>query len=340
MVFATCVSVFAFVILCCEFAGSIASYLRVIDIPDGVRKLHIAPTPLVGGIALMPPLAIYALVEAVAMNDYRTQTFVALALVGLGAMLLGLIDDRAGVRVAVRLLISSCLCIVAIMIEPQMIISKINFFGPDLTIVLGVLAIPFTLICTIGLLNAVNMADGKNGLVISLSLVWVACMMPYAPEFLRFYMVLLICALSVILFYNWQNKLFLGDSGSYSIGFVLSLLAIYIYNHADERLSAMVVGLWFLIPVIDCLRLIADRLRKGRLPWAADANHLHHRLAACWQWPGCVLIYVAMAAFPSIGASLWPDAAPLFLVLGLAAYAWVMIKTRRRYRIGSIVEQY
>lgn len=308
----------AWVICCCALAGRLGARLGVIDRPDGSRKMHAAPMPLIGGLALMPPVAAYALLQT-SLADDPAPVLLALAVAGLGAMVMGFLDDRRGLGVSDRLLISCGLCIVAIAIESKMLLTTLEL-GPRHVLLLGPAAWPMTILCLVGLQSAINMADGQDGLVSSLSIVLVLCMFFYAPSVLRGYLLMLLLGLIIILYYNCRGKLFLGDAGSLSLGLVLGLLAIYLYRHESSQLPLLTVLLLFFIPVVDCLRLMVERIRARRTPWSADCDHLHHRLARAWPWPKCVFIYLGIAAVPPLLASIWPVAALPLVAITLLLY--------------------
>jgi UDP-GlcNAc:undecaprenyl-phosphate GlcNAc-1-phosphate transferase len=317
----------ASVLACCSFADRLGQVLGVIDHPDGVRKHHARPTPLVGGIALMVPLLWVAASEAFRLPG-RDHLFLALGTAGIGFMILGLYDDRRHVQPAARLLVSTALCASLLMIEPGLIVERLDLgFG---VWTLGVLAVPFTLLCLVGLQNAINMADGMNGLVIGMSIFWTLCLLLYAPPHLFPYLSFLLFGLFILLPYNLMGYLFLGDAGSYALGVGIGLLMIYVHNYAGAELPTLTVVLWLLIPVLDCLRVMLSRLLAAVSPLTGDRNHLHHRLSRHWPWPVSVMIYLALATLPGLVAALWPSTAETMLVLSALAYTSVIWFTRSR----------
>ncbi len=184
------------------------------------------------------------------------------------------------------------------------------------------------MLCLVGLQNAINMADGLNGLVIGLSIFWTICLLLYAPPALTFYLSLLLMGLLILLAYNLGGRLFLGDAGSYSLGISIGLLMLYVYHQAGGRLPMLTVMLWLLVPVLDCLRVMLTRILANRSPVAADTNHLHHRLARCWRWPVSVLVYLALATLPGLIAALWLEQTVVMLLATLAGYSGVIWVTR------------
>jgi UDP-GlcNAc:undecaprenyl-phosphate/decaprenyl-phosphate GlcNAc-1-phosphate transferase len=313
---------------CCSFADRLGRVLGVIDHPDGVRKHHARPTPLVGGIALMVPLLWIALDEALGSRPGGGTLFVVLALATIGFMALGWLDDRHHLPPLARLVISTSLCALVLALEPGLQLTALDL--GSLWLPLGLFALPFTVLCLVGLQNALNMADGLNGLVIGLAIFWTSCLLLYAPEPLMTFLSFLLLGLFILLPYNLMGYLFLGDAGSYSLGVVIGLLMISVQDAAGGALPMATVALWLLIPVLDCLRVMAERLIKNRSPLAADRNHLHHRLSRHWPWPASVLVYLALACGPGLIAALWPPITGVLLVVALGGYVGVLWVTCRR----------
>jgi UDP-GlcNAc:undecaprenyl-phosphate GlcNAc-1-phosphate transferase len=316
------ISVFA----CCSLAWPVGHLLGVIDHPDGGRKSHARPTPMVGGIALMIPLLLVGVAEAT-LHYPALEIFPSLVVVGSGFLLLGWYDDRHHVPPGVRLLISTALFGAVILLQPGLTLAELNFGGP-IEIALWIFAFPFTLLCLVGLQNAINMADGMNGLLIGLSMFWTACLFAYAPEELRLFLTLMLLGLTILLVYNVAGRLFLGDSGSYAIGGIIGILMIYCYHRAGGGLPVLTVVLWLLVPVIDCLRVMATRVLQKRSPLEPDKNHLHHRLARRWQWPLCLAIYLTVVVVPGAIGAHSPDSSLAMIGLSLTGYGALLLLTQ------------
>jgi len=130
----------------------------------------------------------------------------------------------------------------------------------------------------------------------------------------------------------------LGDSGAYALSVLLALLAIYSYRTDFTAFPADMVALWFLIPVIDCLRLILIRALGGRSPMRADRNHLHHRLQRLAPWPGSLVVYLAMVGVPGGLSLASPPHTPLLALAALTVYGLVLGLTYRAVRNASGTE--
>jgi UDP-GlcNAc:undecaprenyl-phosphate GlcNAc-1-phosphate transferase len=301
--------------------------LGVIDYPDGGRKSHARPTPLVGGIALMVPLLLVALAESLWYGRGES-IFVILAIAGLGFLLLGWYDDRDHVPPGARLVISASLCGALVLLQPGLILTEIEL-APNLVVQLGLVAVPFTIICLVGLQNSINMADGMNGLLIGLALFWTVCLMLYAPDHLQLYLRFMLLGLIILLPYNLRDTLFLGDAGSYSIGATIGILMIYCHNQSNGQLPMLTVALWLFVPVADCLRVMVTRLLTERSPMMGDKNHLHHRLKRRWDATQSLLIYLGLAGVPALAAAVWPMLTELLLSVVGAGYGGLLWLTRR-----------
>ncbi|MGH6897228.1 MAG: MraY family glycosyltransferase [Geminicoccaceae bacterium] len=314
------------VVAFCSLAGPVGRLLGVIDYPDGGRKSHARPTPMVGGIALMVPLLLVALVESIGHRG-DGDIFNSLLLVGGGFLVLGWYDDRHHIQPAVRLLVSTAVFGAVILLQPDLALTALDF---GVVVPLWVLAFPFTILCLVGLQNAINMVDGMNGLLIGLSMFWTACLLIYAPDDLRPYLTLMLLGLTILLLYNVAGALFLGDAGSYTIGGTIGILMIYSYERANGALPMLTVVLWLLVPVADCLRVMATRALQARSPLGADKNHLHHRLARQWPWPICLVIYLSIVIVPGLSGALWPNLSLAMIVLTLSCYGGLLVLTQGR----------
>jgi len=313
----------------CIFAAPLARFLGVVDQPDGKRKLHMRGTPLMGGVAIVVPFVI-ALAIFSATSDFRP-FLIAVAATTSAVLTLGLIDDRRHIRPLFRLFASLLICFAVVLAVPSIIVTFFHFSFLDAPVFLGgIWAMNFTVLCLVGLQNAINMADGKNGLVIGSSLIWVLLLLAYAPVHLQPVLLVLVVGLAVTLCFNLTGRLFLGDSGSYALSIAIGVLTVYVYQVNFATLHADVVALWFMLPVVDCLRLMATRMMQGRSPFSPDLNHLHHMLLSLMAWRWALATYLSLVGVPAVLALLMPQWTLLWSAAAFSIYSLIVATQGRR----------
>lgn len=292
-------------LLVCATAKPLCQALRLLDHPSE-RKRHREPTPLAGGlvilIAIVPLLTLAMLTGRMPLPRHVASIFISVVT---AVTAIGLSDDRHGHSAWKRFLLVIALFAAAAVVEPIFLVRLLHFEHPgfELGLLFPPLAIVFTSFCLAGLVNAVNMADGKNGLVIGLCLGWLALLSTRAPAELELPIVLLMGALLVLLVFNLQGKLFLGDGGAYGFSAAIGLLVIAIYNspgsHPVRAISAEEVLVLFAVPIGDMFRLMFVRWRRGTSPAEPGRDHLHHRLLDLFGWPGGLFAYWVLALVPA-----------------------------------------
>ncbi len=324
----------------CLAARPLGHMLKVLDVPRrSGRKTHRRVTPLVGGLAIMLPFILLACVETALFGG---SLYFGLLLLAVAFLALGFVDDRGHLAPSLRLAVAICAGALAVTIVPELQLTNLTFVfggvGPMPALVGGA----FSVLCLVALQNAVNMADGKNGLVIGLSLIWIGALAVYASAQLTPILVVLATGLAITMVFNLRGKLFLGDAGSYALSIVIGALAIYSYNTrgalaGTPGLTADEVVLWFLIPVLDCGRLIVSRSVQGRSPFAADRNHLHHLLIQKMSSKQALICYFSLVGLPIIVSVFDQNLTPTLLA-GEAMVYWSAVwflSPRRETRNGT-----
>jgi UDP-GlcNAc:undecaprenyl-phosphate GlcNAc-1-phosphate transferase len=317
----------------CGFGPAIGRRLGVMDSPDGQRKLHSEPTPLVAGIAVMMPPIVVGLVQA--QVSVWHPLYLATALVSAFFVILGYLDDRRHIRAILRLAISAVAVGAVVWMVPGLAVTVLSFSFDEVVppIILGPwVGLLFSVLCLVGLQNAANMADGKNGLFIGISLIWTLLMFAYAPDHIHPLLIVLTITLGVSLVFNLSGKVFLGDAGTYGLSVILGLIALYSYNVGFATFPADAVALLFLIPVVDTLRLIVARGIKGRSPFSPDREHFHHVLLALVPWHWALTIYLALVGVPSLIARYNIEWTGGLAVATLTVYA--LIISQKFHRVG------
>jgi UDP-GlcNAc:undecaprenyl-phosphate GlcNAc-1-phosphate transferase len=313
-------------------ATPIARRLDLFDYPDGDRKLHRKPTPVVGGLMILSGVAAAYAGHAVLVGGAGFYLTVLLLASGL-ALLIGLADDMWEIGPWVRLLALGVVGLGAMHLEPGFVVRALHsgLFGFHQG--LGLLAIPFTVVSLLALINALNMTDGVDGLFTSLALCYLALLAPWliavGPDALPFVLALA-GALLCVLAFNTMGRLFMGDSGTYAIAVFIGLLAVFAYDRSGSRLPGELVALWFGVPVTDMIRLFAKRMMRGTSPFKPDRDHLHHHLQSFLPDWLVVVAYCGLIALPGAIVNQSPSLLPLGIALGVAGYTLALVEGHRR----------
>ncbi|MBP1594035.1 MAG: undecaprenyl-phosphate alpha-N-acetylglucosaminyltransferase [Bacteroidetes bacterium] len=268
---------------------------KLYDIPDA-RKLHVHPVPRLAGISFFPIMLFAISVCAlIASTDYNLQnihepTLIRLtALIG-GCLLLwgiGVRDDTVGVRYKNKIITQLISAI--ILVSGNLYINNFNgLFGiwtiPDWA---GIL---FTIGLVMFITNAINLIDGADGLASGISGV---ALITFGYLFLErgmfFYTLICIIMIGILIpfFYfnvfNTTRKLFMGDTGSLTLGYLLAFLGVRYamdtdanYNHLASPIIISLSAMF--IPLFDALRVMLERMCKGKSPFQPDRRHIHHKL--------------------------------------------------------------
>jgi UDP-GlcNAc:undecaprenyl-phosphate GlcNAc-1-phosphate transferase len=256
----------------------------LIDIPDRSRKFHKRATPLTGGIGIL--LAVIISTEIyLDMNNlkgYMPEFSQKLYVASIPLLLLFLIDDFKDLRPLHRVIIQVTLSLYVIFTTDIYLSNLGNLFGFG-EIQLGILGIPLTIFCVVGIMNAFNMIDGINGLCAGSAMM--------ALLFIGFYSGLMYDSVLIIIigsmigflifnlrFFGKKRGVFLGDSGSNLIGFWVAWCAIYSSQNTIYQVEAITM-LWFVsIPLLDCVGLIFSRIIRGIGIASPGRDHIHHKL--------------------------------------------------------------
>lgn len=292
---------------------------RLFDLPDS-RKVHTCPVPRLGGISFLPAIVMaFALIMGFRMlcdipfeNIPVQRTLYEFLFWGVGAMMLYLIgvqDDLIGVGYRRKFLVQILAALLLVMCG-DWIHSLGGLFGIyDLPVWLGV---PLTIFLIVYITNAINLIDGIDGLASGLcciSLAMLAYMHIYVGQYI--YALLALAALGILIpfwcynvFGNAQkgHKLFMGDTGSLTLGYILSFLVIHqSFVRFDEETHtnpSLVIALTTLIvPLFDVVRVVMHRVRNGKSPFLPDKNHFHHKLLRTGMrvhWVMATILFVAL----------------------------------------------
>lgn len=283
----------------------IAIRLDLLDHPGG-RKDHEQPTPVIGGIAM----ALAILGGSLLSHGLPDRILVYAVCVSL-LVALGLWDDRHDLDWRLRLAAQCGIVLIMIYGGGVRVENLGELFGLG-RVDLGLWSVPFTVFATVGCINALNMADGSDGLaglVTWAAMAMLAAAAAYAGNaILAERIALVLGALGGFLLFNmrfpWQPRaqVFMGNAGSAFLGFTVAWVSFRLTQTPGHPVTPILAPFLIAPPLLDCLVLIARRLRSGRSPFSADRNHLHHLMRDA-GFPPAAIAWLLAAVTGLIGTA-------------------------------------
>lgn len=238
------------------------------------QAMHVHPTPRLGGIAILLGFAVLA------GTEYFEAAPPFLLITVLPVFLIGILEDlQVPMSPKRRLLAVWVGCVLQVLASGAWL-TRYDIPYLDALTVHWLIGVPLTLLLVGGISHAFNLIDGLHGLSSATALTTCCAIATVAfgvgDSALGTVAGLFGCVIVGFLLVNFPfGKLFLGDAGAYSIGFILAWLGIALIERNPE-ISAWSVLLMFFWPIADTLWAILRRLAKGTRPTAADRMHMHH----------------------------------------------------------------
>ncbi|MDB4875802.1 MAG: UDP-N-acetylmuramyl pentapeptide phosphotransferase/UDP-N-acetylglucosamine-phosphate transferase [Gemmatimonadetes bacterium] len=319
----------------------------VLDHPGAGHHVHGAPVPRLGGVAVFAGF-IAGVVAAAAVSDVAPRAaravlefdHRAVALVVAGGILfvIGLFDDLKDIPPAVKLVgqtaAATVVCYYGFRID---VVSLV----PGTELHLGWLALPVSILWIVGVSNAFNLIDGLDGLAGGVALIALAATTCSAillgDSTVPWYALLLAGSLLAFLRFNYPPaRIFLGDSGSLVVGFLLAVLTVKGATRPDGSVSALIPLFALSYPLLDTGIAILRRWLRGVPLSRADDRHIHHQLRALGLTPtrAVGLIYLESAgvalfglctafAPPELTVAMTAGCVALFVAILVAIVRWL-----------------
>jgi len=318
----------------------LAVYSGLVDVPSQ-RKSHQVPTPLVGGLAMFGGLLLGFFLSNNGSDGLSNREVYSFFGAGLLLVATGVIDDFLDLSPAVRF-VAQILAALLMIFGAGIVLTDLGSMTPSGDLLpLGVMAVPFTVFATLGIINALNMCDGLDGLSGSLTLTSLSGLIMVAsiwgsPADMELLPILGAAILGFLLFNlrifgRERASVFMGDAGSMFLGLALTWYAISL-SQGEARALRPSAALWFLmVPIFDAVAMMLRRILKGRSPFAADREHLHHVfLLAGFSVNDTVAVMTGFASFGVfVGlASIYFEIPELAVALGFLltgiGYFWMI----------------
>ncbi|MDJ0927061.1 MAG: MraY family glycosyltransferase [Gammaproteobacteria bacterium] len=343
---------FAATVLLVFVLRPVAGPLRLLDIPND-RSSHQRPTPLIGGLAMFLASCVGGL--AAVANGVLVVDAYSMSLFGGGLLLVlvGAIDDvrelspwlRFGAQILASLIM---------IYGGGVVLDDLGNMTPSGDVLyLGWLAVPFTVFATLGVINALNMCDGVDGLsgtlaMISLSGLMIVAFVNGGPVDSVLLALLAASILGFLLFNlrfpgRKQAAVFMGDAGSMFLGFALTWFTISL-SQGSDRAMVPAAALWFLmLPIFDTVAMMLRRLMRGRSPFEADREHIHHVFLMAGFTVNETVVVMSAAALIGVGMGLLSmdirlpefSIAGMYVICGIL-YFWMIL---RSWKVMRFIER-
>lgn len=303
------------------FIPAIVSFCKrknLYDIPNA-RKVHKNQVPRLGGVCFAPCMMLAMILALAVFNSNYTSHQVTLNLWSLYfciSLLLiyavGLIDDLIGLDAKIKFFVQ----ILSASLLPMAGLYINNLYGfCGLHEIPYAVGFPLTVFVLVFVDNAINLIDGIDGLSAGLSFIALTgFLLCFAADGIWVYCILIIGLMGVLLAFMYfnlfgkagKNKIFMGDSGSLTIGFILGFLFIKFvmdcpYVHVFSYGNIVLAISLLIVPIFDVCRVICVRLMHKQPIFKADKNHMHHKLMRSGLTQHQSLVYMIAAALLFIG---------------------------------------
>ena len=245
--------------------------LGLVDIPNA-RSMHTTLQPRGAGIGVFLAVAVIdPCFDYVLLSDH-----ILTCLAVISVFVVGMLDDHHDISPNTKLFV---LAIAAVMVyfDGIHVDTLGTLFGMEIT--LGWMALPFTVFAIVGFTNALNLVDGLDGLAGSISIIILGALFSIGYTNDDAYMMVtsgsFIAGLLAFMIYNWNPAtIFMGDSGSLILGFVIGLLVIKAATYIQPVTVLFIIA----VPLMDTIIVMIRRKRQGKSMFEADKTHLHHVL--------------------------------------------------------------
>ncbi|RJQ17466.1 MAG: undecaprenyl/decaprenyl-phosphate alpha-N-acetylglucosaminyl 1-phosphate transferase [Nitrospiraceae bacterium] len=303
----------------------------------GKRHIHTHPTPKFGGIAIASGILLVSCF--ISPFDKTIWSYIISSIL---MLILGIIDDIRTAHWKLKLGFSLVATSIIIFGAGIWVKSLGDLFGLG-EIYLGIFGIPFTYVAVFGVVNAINLIDGLNGLACGISSIAFATFAAFAlvnGNETVFYLSVINLGGTLGLFrYNYPRaKIFMGDSGSLFLGFSLAVHAIML-TQGNGTVDPMVPVIILGIPIFDTIRVMMLRIWRNKHPFLADKTHMHHLMIRSGIAPGRVVktywlfsALLSLLAFALYTLNSWV----MFLVLCiLMSFVGVFIENLRIIKLSA-----
>ncbi|MEE0969312.1 MAG: MraY family glycosyltransferase [Clostridia bacterium] len=267
-----CSALLAYV--CTPLVRVLAFKIGAVDVPKDERRMHKVPIPRIGGLAIFIGFALTIL------SFCEMTPFLVVALFGgLIIVIMGVLDDIFAMNALIKLAVQVAVAAFAV-VEGV----KIEFISLGSHLIrLGIWSVPLTLVWIVGLTNSINLIDGLDGLACGVSAIssmslFVVMLILGDYNSALIIAILIGACIGFFPFNAHPAKIFMGDTGAQTLGYLLSLMSIEGVFKTHTVFSFLIPLSIFGLPIFDTLFAIVRRVIHGKSPFSSDRGHIHHRL--------------------------------------------------------------
>ena len=298
-----------------------AESIGAIDLPDA-RKVHKTAIARVGGIAMVTG----SILSISFWLDFDEQT-IALMAGFLVLLFFGIWDDRANLNYRIKFF-GQLLAVLIVVIYGEVVVSVVPFFDGVLPYYV---AIPFTVFALVGITNAINLADGLDGLAGGTTLLslCVIALIAFQADGMNVVLIAMAVCGSIFGFLRhntYPARLFMGDTGSQFLGFSAGVLTIMLTQQTNTAVSPVLPLIILGLPILDTMAVMFQRIYEHRSPFKPDKNHIHHKLLAIGfdHYEAVLMIYVVQSMLV-VSAYLLRYESDLVLLLAYLGFSFIVL---------------
>lgn len=307
----------------------LATRVGYVDHPD-VRKRHLEPTPLLGGVGVALAVALAPLLARLFESDAQATPAPGIVAGAALSLVLGLVDDRRPMHPAWKLAgqVAAALCLV--------------LWGPPVDAIReNPITMGFAILGVTALLNAINFLDAMDGVVAIVTPITsagflMAALLFGAPADVDLAWALIGAGAGFLLYNAPRAKIFLGDAGSHFLGFALAALAMQSLSGSVTVPHLAAVSLFLAYPLFDVVFVVVDRIARRRPIYIGGMDHTTHRLGrrfGAWGTLGVISLLVSANAL--LGIWVWPLPEPQPAIAAVLVFGlWYAIIGAYLRRIG------
>lgn len=338
---------FAFVLT--RYVRDFASRRGWVAVPSQERHLHSIPLPRLGGVAIfisfslsMVAVAVMALYVPHLHAALSLKTLLTILVPAFLVFLLGVYDDLYTVGPYLKFAVQGLAATMLFVGGLRIVNIPVLFGQHQLPWFLG---LPLTILWVLAITNAFNLIDGLDGLAAGSALF--STLVVFVVTLLNGYSLVTLMTIALagailgFLRYNFNPAtIFLGDSGSLFIGFLLSALALASSQKSPTIVAVAIPVVSFGLPILETSLSILRRLISGRPVFTADREHIHHKLLqhGLTHRQVVIVLYAVSAVFALLSLFLlWPTGSSLGLVLAVLGIGiWVFVQRLGYLELGEL----